>query len=312
MNATTITTHTQYQVGAVDPRVFGGFLEHMGRAVYEGVYDPSCPHADEEGFRRDVMEALRRLRMTAMRYPGGNFASGYHWMDGVGPREKRPTVRELAWQSIETNQFGTDEYIRLCRKMDWTPMLTVNLGTGTPEEASNWVEYCNCPAGTKYADLRSANGAARTVWRQALVPGQRDGRALATRPRARRPVRHPGAAGGQDDEGRGPDDRTGGLRLVLGDDADVHGLGPARAGVPGRRGRLHQPSPLRRQPQRRHARLPGRDQRHRPADRGDGRRLPFRPGQTPQQETTLSVLRRVERLVQGAWRWTARESTPRT
>jgi alpha-N-arabinofuranosidase len=160
MNTTTITTHTQFQVGAVDPRIFGGFLEHMGRAVYEGVYDPNCSHADEEGFRRDVMEALRRLRMTALRYPGGNFASGYHWMDGVGPREKRPTVRELAWQSVETNQFGTDEYIRLCRKMDWTPMLTVNLGTGTPEEARNWVEYCNCPSGTRYADLRSANGAA--------------------------------------------------------------------------------------------------------------------------------------------------------
>lgn len=159
MNPTTITAHTQFQIGTVDPRIFGGFLEHMGRAVYEGVYDPNCSHADEEGFRRDVMEALRRLRMTAMRYPGGNFASGYHWMDGIGPREKRPTVRELAWQSIEPNRFGTDEYIRLCRKMDWTPMLTVNLGTGSPEEARNWVEYCNCPAGTRYADLRVANGA---------------------------------------------------------------------------------------------------------------------------------------------------------
>ena len=161
LKTTTITTHTQFQIAPVDPRIFGGFLEHIGRAVYEGVYDPNCSQADEEGFRRDVMEALRRLRMTAMRYPGGNFASGYHWMDGVGPRDERPTVRELAWQSIESNQFGTDEYIRLCRKMDWTPMLTVNLGTGTPEEARNWVEYCNCPAGTKYADLRRANGAAQ-------------------------------------------------------------------------------------------------------------------------------------------------------
>jgi alpha-N-arabinofuranosidase len=161
MKTTTITTHTRFQVGAVDPRIFGGFLEHMGRAVYEGVYDPNCLHADEEGFRRDVMDALRRLRMTAMRYPGGNFASGYHWMDGIGPPDKRPTVRELAWQSVESNGFGTDEYIRLCRKMDWTPMLTVNLGTGTPEEARNWVEYCNGPTGTRYADLRRANGAVR-------------------------------------------------------------------------------------------------------------------------------------------------------
>ena len=158
LNTTTLHLHSRHQVGAVDPRVFGGFLEHMGRAVYEGVYDPKSPHAGEDGCRSDVLAALKRLQMTALRYPGGNFASGYHWLDGVGPRQKRPTVRELAWQSIETNQFGTDEYIRLCRRMGWTPMLTVNLGTGTPEEARNWVEYCNCPAGTRYADLRAANG----------------------------------------------------------------------------------------------------------------------------------------------------------
>jgi alpha-N-arabinofuranosidase len=158
MKETTITLHSEFQIGAVDPRIFGGFLEHMGRAIYEGVYDPDSAHADAEGFRTDVLGTLRRLDMTAMRYPGGNFASGYHWLDGIGPRESRPTVRELAWQSSEPNSIGTDEYVRLCRKMGWTPMLTVNLGTGTPEEARDWVEYCNCPAGTKYADMRAANG----------------------------------------------------------------------------------------------------------------------------------------------------------
>ena len=158
MQTTTITLHTGFQIGDVDPRIFGGFLEHMGRCLYEGVYDPQSSHADEDGFRTDVLDALRRLNMTAMRYPGGNFVSGYHWMDGVGPRDQRPTVRELAWKSLEPNQFGTDEFIKLCRKMDWTPMITVNLGTGTPEEACNWVEYCNSPAGTKYADMRVANG----------------------------------------------------------------------------------------------------------------------------------------------------------
>ena len=158
MERTTIAVHSRYQVGEVDPRIFGGFLEHMGRAVYEGVYDPTSAHADASGFRRDVLTALRRLKMTAMRYPGGNFASGYHWMDGVGPRDQRPTMRELAWQSLESNQFGTDEYIELCRMMDWTPMITVNLGTGTPEEARNWVEYCNAPVGSMYADMRVANG----------------------------------------------------------------------------------------------------------------------------------------------------------
>jgi len=156
MEPTTITLHTKFQIGQVDPRIFGGFLEHMGRAVYEGVYDPDCSCADKDGFRTDVLEALRRLSMTTIRYPGGNFASGYHWMDGIGPREQRPTVRDLAWKSTEPNHFGTHEYIKLCRKMGWTPMLTVNLGTGTPEEARNWVEYCNCPAGTKYADMRAA------------------------------------------------------------------------------------------------------------------------------------------------------------
>jgi alpha-N-arabinofuranosidase len=158
MDTTTITLYSQFQIGPVDPRLFGGFLEHMGRAVYQGVYDPTSVHADADGFRADVMRALRRLNMTAMRYPGGNFASGYHWLDGVGPRASRPTVRELAWQSLEPNRFGTDEYITLCRKMNWTPMITANLGTGTPEEARNWVEYCNGPAGTRYADMRIANG----------------------------------------------------------------------------------------------------------------------------------------------------------
>jgi alpha-N-arabinofuranosidase len=158
MKDTFIHLHSSFQISQVDPRIFGGFLEHMGRAVYEGVYDPNSAHADEDGFRTDVLAALRRLQYTVMRYPGGNFVSGYHWLDGVGPRERRPTVRDLAWQSTEPNQVGTDEYIALCRKMNWTPMLTVNLGTGTPEEARNWVEYCNSPAGTKYADMRVANG----------------------------------------------------------------------------------------------------------------------------------------------------------
>ena len=158
MDTTRIHLHTGFRIGEVDPRVFGGFLEHMGRAVYQGVYDPASRHADEDGFRGDVLQALRRLRFTAMRYPGGNFASGYHWMDGIGPREKRTAMRELAWHSIEPNTFGTDEFIRLCRKLAWTPMLTVNLGTGTPEEACNWVEYCNCTAGTRYADMRAAGG----------------------------------------------------------------------------------------------------------------------------------------------------------
>ena len=158
MRQTTLYAHTRFQIAPVDPRIFGGFLEHIGRAVYEGVYEPDSSHADEDGLRKDVLDALERQSMSVMRYPGGNFASGYHWMDGVGPNKLRPTVRELAWQSIEPNAFGTDDFIRLCRNMNWQPMLTVNLGTGSPEEARNWVEYCNCPAGTSYADIRVGNG----------------------------------------------------------------------------------------------------------------------------------------------------------
>jgi alpha-N-arabinofuranosidase len=155
---TNIILHTAFGVGEVDPRIFGGFLEHMGRCVYEGVFEPGSVHADEDGFRLDVLAALERLAMPIIRYPGGNFASGYHWMDGVGPRGTRPTVRELAWQSIETNEFGTDEFVQLSRKLGWTPMLSVNLGTGTPEEARNWVEYCNSPTGTHFSNMRSDNG----------------------------------------------------------------------------------------------------------------------------------------------------------
>jgi alpha-N-arabinofuranosidase len=157
-NTTTVHLHTAFTVDVVDPRIFGGFLEHLGRAVYEGVYEPTSVHADDLGCRKDVLEALKRLQFTAMRYPGGNFVSGYHWLDAVGPREKRPVTRDLAWQSIETNEFGPDEFLTLAKRMDWTPMMAVNLGTGTPEEARNWLEYCNIESGSRWANLRIENG----------------------------------------------------------------------------------------------------------------------------------------------------------
>ena len=158
MKTTTIHLHPSFAISEVDPRVFGGFLEHLGRAVYEGIYKPDSIHADESGCRTDVLDALRRLKFTAMRYPGGNFVSGYHWQDAVGPREKRPVTRDLAWHSLDSNQFGPNEFLELSKKMDWTPMLAVNLGTGTPEEAKNWLEYCNIPAGSKWSNLRAEHG----------------------------------------------------------------------------------------------------------------------------------------------------------
>ena len=115
----------------------------MGRAIYEGVFDPSSPHADEHGCRSDVLAALDELEFTVMRYPGGNFVSNYHWRDGVGPVENRPVRRELAWGTIEPNTFGTNEFLGLCERSSWSPMFSVNLGTGSPEEAADWVEYTN-------------------------------------------------------------------------------------------------------------------------------------------------------------------------
>jgi alpha-L-arabinofuranosidase len=148
-------------VGAIDPKLFGGFLEHLGRAIYEGIYEPGSSLTDARGFRKDTLAALRDLGATIIRYPGGNFLSGYHWQDGVGPKDQRPVRREMAWMSIEPNQFGTNEFIEYCRELGTEPMLGVNLGTGSIEEAGAWVEYCNAPAGSYYADLRVRHGYAQ-------------------------------------------------------------------------------------------------------------------------------------------------------
>ncbi|MFN8377798.1 MAG: alpha-N-arabinofuranosidase [Anaerolineae bacterium] len=153
-----ILLDTERTISPISPLLFSGFAEHMGRTIYEGIYDPASPHADERGFRKDVIAALRELHYRAIRYPGGNFLSGYRWQDGVGPKDQRPRRRDLAWQSIETNQFGTNEFIAWCREIGAQPMMGVNMGTGTIQDAADLVEYCNAPAGTKYSDLRSAHG----------------------------------------------------------------------------------------------------------------------------------------------------------
>ena len=145
-------------IAPISPLLFGGFAEHMGRCIYEGIYDPESSHADSHGFRKDVLEALRDQAYTIIRYPGGNFLSGYHWLDGVGLKERRPRRRELAWQSVETNQFGTNEFMEFCTAINAAPMLAVNMGTGTIHSASNLVEYCNVPGGTYWSDLRASHG----------------------------------------------------------------------------------------------------------------------------------------------------------
>lgn len=145
-------------IGEISPLLFGGFAEHMGRCIYTGIYDPGSPHADPNGLRRDVLEALRELNCSVIRYPGGNFVSGYDWRDGVGPKDRRPVRRDLAWQALETNQFGTNEFIAFCRELQTEPMLAVNLGTGSIAEAANLVEYCNAPTGSQLGDLRASHG----------------------------------------------------------------------------------------------------------------------------------------------------------
>ncbi len=142
----------------VSPMIFGQFIEHMGRAIYGGVYEPGNSLSDEDGFRLDVIEKIKELSPPVLRWPGGNFASGYHWMDGIGPKGKRPKRLELAWQTVESNQFGTHEFIELCRRIGTEPYICVNLGWGSPEEATNWLEYCNSDTDTYFANLRRENG----------------------------------------------------------------------------------------------------------------------------------------------------------
>ncbi len=147
-----------FQVGEVDKRIFGSFIEHLGRAVYGGIYQPGSPLSDEEGMRRDVLELVRQLQVPVVRYPGGNFVSGYHWEDGVGPRAQRPVRADLAWQVRETNEFGLNEFVSWAEKAGTQVMMAVNLGTRGPEDAKNLLEYCNFPEGTYYSDLRKAHG----------------------------------------------------------------------------------------------------------------------------------------------------------
>jgi alpha-N-arabinofuranosidase len=149
---------TDRKIGEVDKNLYGNFVEHLGRCVYGGVYEPGSPLSDANGFRKDVMDAVKGLKVSLIRYPGGNFVSNYHWLDGVGPKNDRVSRLELAWARLETNEFGTNEFIKYCRAIGSEPYLSVNMGTGTIEEAQRWVEYCNVKEGPFYAELRKKHG----------------------------------------------------------------------------------------------------------------------------------------------------------
>jgi alpha-N-arabinofuranosidase len=156
-----LTVDPAARVADIDPRLYGSFVEHMGRCVYEGIYEPEHPEANEVGFRSDVASLVRELDVPVIRYPGGNFVSGYNWEDGIGPVEDRPTRLDLAWRSVESNRVGVDEFVPWCRDVGSDPMMAVNLGSRGVDAARSLVEYCNIPSGTAWSDLRRRNGAAQ-------------------------------------------------------------------------------------------------------------------------------------------------------
>jgi alpha-N-arabinofuranosidase len=147
-------------IAPLDPNLFGSFLEHLGRAIYEGIYDPGSKLSDTNGFRKDVLDEVRKLGVPIIRYPGGNFVSGYNWLDGVGPKQDRPRVLDKAWNSINSNQFGTNEFMAWCKLAGTSPLMGLNLGTGTAEQAAALVEYCNVDKGTRWSELRRKHGIA--------------------------------------------------------------------------------------------------------------------------------------------------------
>jgi alpha-N-arabinofuranosidase len=156
--STVLRVFTDLSQNAIDPRLYGSFIEHLGRAVYTGIYEPGHPQADAAGFRRDVLDLVRELNVPIVRYPGGNFVSAYDWEDGVGPKEKRPRRLDYAWSVTETNQFGTNEFMDWCKAAGTEPMMAFNLGTRGIDAARQLVEYCNAPAGSKFGDLRRSHG----------------------------------------------------------------------------------------------------------------------------------------------------------
>ena len=158
MKKARIIMDRDFTIGEVDPRMYGSFIEHLGRAVYGGIYEPGHPAADEEGFRQDVIDLVRRLRVPIVRYPGGNFVSGFNWEDSVGPKEQRPRRLDLAWFTTETNEVGLHEFAHWAGKAGSEIMYAVNLDTRGTDAARNVVEYCNHPGGSAWSDLRRRNG----------------------------------------------------------------------------------------------------------------------------------------------------------
>lgn len=156
-----IKIDTDRRIAPIDPKIYGNFVEHLGRCIQGGIFEEGSRLSDREGYRRDVMDAVRQLRVTLLRWPGGNFASNYHWMDGIGPRDQRPARLEMAWGTIEDNRFGTHEFLNYAEMLGIEPYVCANFGTGDWLAAQQWVEYCNLEKGTAMTKLRQKNGRER-------------------------------------------------------------------------------------------------------------------------------------------------------
>ena len=155
-----VIANRDYRIAKIDDRLYGAFLEHLGRAIYTGIYEPDHKSADANGMRKDVIDLVRELKVPIVRYPGGNFVSAYNWEDGVGPRENRPTRLDLAWHTSESNQVGVHEFAEWCKSANTEMMLAINLGSRGLDHARNFVEYVNGPTGSAWGDLRKSHGRA--------------------------------------------------------------------------------------------------------------------------------------------------------
>ena len=156
----TITAHKDFTIAEIDNRLYGAFLEHLGRAIYTGIYEPGHPTADANGMRGDVIDMVKALNVPIVRYPGGNFVSAYNWEDGVGPKDQRPTRLDLAWHTSESNEVGIHEFADWADSVGTEMMLALNLGSRGLDEARSFVEYVNHPGGSYWSDLRKKNGRA--------------------------------------------------------------------------------------------------------------------------------------------------------
>src|SRR3989442_737010 len=156
--AAPVKINTERVAGDIDPKLYGNFIEHLGRCIDGGIFEEKSPLSDANGFRRDVLDAVKKLNVPILRWPGGNFSSNYHWRDGIGPRDQRPARLEMAWGTVESNRFGTHEFLNYAEAVKTEPYICANLGTGTWDEAQQWVEYVNYDGDTATTRLRKKNG----------------------------------------------------------------------------------------------------------------------------------------------------------